>query len=294
MGSAFNNIPDREEALHALMCTPKHFKIVDVKNVHMQGNEGKVSPAIFNAQWKAIFEIYQQEANKRNIAGVTQIEGAKGCEDMVFCANQSFPWVNKEGDYVVIMSRMKYPTRQNEVEYFEMYYDHLGYTIIEPPGKGLLEGMGDLIPVPGKKLIFGGYGHRTDLSTLQLVSDILQTQIIPLELINDAFYHLDTCFIPLNTETVLIAPEAFSTEGLETLNTYFAEVIHIPLHESSVGFALNAHIVHGQQYPFAIIQKNNPFTTEVLQQKGIKVYEVDTSEYMKSGGSVFCMKMMHY
>ena len=33
---------------------------------------------------------------------------------------------------------------------------------------------------------------------------------------------------------------------------------------------------------------------EKLKGEGFKVYEVDTSEFMKSGGSVFCMKMMHY
>src|SRR5687768_9891115 len=106
------------------MCSPKHFKIVDVKNVHMQGNEGKVDPGVFHDQWKSIYEIYQQEANSKNIAGITEIEGAKGCEDMVFCANQSFPWIDKNGNRIVIMSRMRYPSRQDEVWHFEMYYEH--------------------------------------------------------------------------------------------------------------------------------------------------------------------------
>jgi N-dimethylarginine dimethylaminohydrolase len=289
-----DSIPDRKEPLHALMCSPNHFKIVDVKNVHMEGNAGKVDPVIFKQQWKSIFDIYQQEANARNIAAITEIEGIKGCEDMVFCANQSFPWIDKKGKPMVIMSRMRYPSRQLEVPYFEMYYEHHGYAIIPPPGEGLLEGMGDLIPVPGKRIIFGGYGHRTDLSTLKSVSEILETEIIPLELINDAFYHLDTCFIPLDMQTALIAPEAFNQEGLKILKSFFSELIEIPYNESAKGFALNAHIVHGAKYKFAIIQKDNPFTQEVLEKKGFNVHEVDTSEFMKSGGSVFCMKMMHY
>ena len=82
--------------------------------------------------------------------------------------------------------------------------------------------------------------------------------------------------------------------GLKDIKTHFSIVSEIPLDESIGGFALNGHIVHGHQYPFAIIQKGNTKTIDILHQAGFKIYEVDTSEFMKSGGSVFCMKMMHY
>jgi N-dimethylarginine dimethylaminohydrolase len=276
------------------MCTPDFFSIVDVKNVHMQGNAGKVDPGIFKQQWQSIFDIYQDEAAAGNLTGASKIEGKPACEDMVFCANQSFPWLDKKGEPFVILSRMRYPSRQEEVPFFKNYYQSLNYAILPPPGAGLLEGMGDLIPVPQKQLIFGGYGHRTDISTLRQLSEVLHCEIVPLELISETFYHLDTCFIPLDLHTALIAPEAFNEEGLNKLRSYFTELIEIPFNESSAGFALNAHVVHGRQYKFAIIQKGNPFTTGVLTKKGFKIYEVNTSEFMKSGGSVFCMKMMHY
>lgn len=289
-----NNIQDRKEPLVALMCTPEYFSIIDVKNVHMEGNAGKVDPVVFKAQWQSIFDIYKLETEIGNIDGAKVIQGEPDCEDMVFCANQSFPWLDEKGKPFVILSRMRHASRQNEVPHFKTYYEKIDYAILPPPGVGLLEGMGDLIPVPKKQLIFGGYGHRTDISTLRQLSDLLKCEIVPLELISDTFYHLDTCFIPLDVNTVLIAKEAFSEEGLATIQSRFKEVIEIPMEESSKGFALNAHIVHGHQYPFAIIQQNNPFTTGALKEKGFKVYEVDTSEFMRSGGSVFCMKMMHY
>ncbi len=260
----------------------------------MQGNSGKEDHQKALEQWQAIYNIYLSEHKSGNILGTKFIIGASNCEDMVFCANQSFPWIDVNGKPMVIMSRMRYPSRQNEVPFFESFYQSLHYTVFPPPGDGLLEGMGDLIPVPGKMLIFGGYGHRTDLTTLDQLSKMLSCTILPLELVNDAFYHLDTCFIPLDTQTALIAREAFNQSGYDQIKATFAEVIEIPLNESAKGFALNAHVVHGQRYPFAVIQKDNPFTTSVLKEKGYKVYEVDTSEYMKSGGSVFCMKMMHY
>lgn len=284
----------RPEPLRVLMCSPDFFKIVDVKNIHMTGNSGKEDYTKAVEQWFAIYGIYKFEANSGNIASVEFIKGVDQCEDMVFCANQSFPWLNKEGKPQVIMSHMKYPSRQKEVPYFETFYDSKNYQVLHLTGKGLLEGMGDLIPVPFERTIFGGYGHRTDMNTLKEVEALINCSIIPLKLINDAFYHLDTCFIPLNNQTALVAKEAFDTEGYKMIKSYFKEVIDIPYNEAASGFALNAHIVNGSKYPFAIIQQNNPVTTGILESRGFKVYQVDSSEFMKSGGSVFCMKMMFY
>jgi N-dimethylarginine dimethylaminohydrolase len=276
------------------MCSPDYFEIVDVKNVHMEGNAGKVDKTLAQTQWQAIYDIFTQEAELGNIDRAAIIPGEPGCEDMVFCANQSFPWLDEKNEPFVMMSRMKHVSRQQEVVFFEAYYQALGYKIIPPPPQGLLEGMGDLIPVPGKKIIFGGYGHRTELTTLEAIQATLQCPIIQLPLVNEAFYHLDTCFLPLNTRSVLIAREAFNEMGLEEINREFEHVYEIPTQESLHGFALNAHVVHGHRYPFAIIQQGNTQTVDILTQQGFKVYEVNTSEFMKSGGSVFCMKMMHY
>ncbi|MEZ5013232.1 MAG: hypothetical protein R2794_02985 [Chitinophagales bacterium] len=49
-----------------------------------------------------------------------------------------------------------------------------------------------------------------------------------------------------------------------------------------------------KQQSAAIIQKNNPVSLNILQHSASTVLEADTSEFMKSGGSVFCLKMMYY
>ena len=41
-----------------------------------------------------------------------------------------------------------------------------------------------------------------------------------------------------------------------------------------------------------IIQQGARKTVESLKANGFKIHEVDTSEYIKSGGSVFCMKQL--
>lgn len=284
----------RPEPLKVLMCSPDYFKIMDVKNIHMQGNAGTEDFNKAVEQWFAIYGIYKWEVSNGNLESATFIKGAPDCEDMVFCANQSFPWIQDNQKPLVVMSHMKYPSRQKEVPHFEKFYRSMQYEILNLPGEELLEGMGDLIPVPFETTIFGGYGHRTDLSTLEKLESILKCTIIPLKLTNDAFYHLDTCFVPLNNHCAFIVNEAFDEDGLKKIKSYFKEVVEIPLNEAAQGFSLNVHVVNGIKYPFGIIQKDNPITIGHLESRGVKVYQVDTSEFMKSGGSVFCMKMMYY
>ena len=46
-------------------------------------------------------------------------------------------------------------------------------------------------------ILFAGYPSRSSLGSHQIAADIIQHEIIPLRLINDWFYHLDTCFLSL-------------------------------------------------------------------------------------------------
>lgn len=132
---------------------------------------------------------------------------------MVFTANQSFPWI-LNGEKVVIMSKMRFPSRQKEVPYFREFYSKLGYRIEELCEATMFEGMGDTIPHIGKQLLYGGYGHRSDPKAFEEISKILEVPIVLLRLVDERFYHLDTCFLPISEETVLLCPEAFDAEDL--------------------------------------------------------------------------------
>jgi N-dimethylarginine dimethylaminohydrolase len=215
---------------------------------------------------------------------------------MVFTANQSFPWIDEKGNKIVVMSKMRHDSRKREVPFFEEYYKNLGYKTLHLNKTQMFEGMGDLIPHIGKRLLYGGYGHRTNKDAYQELSQILQVPIIALELIDERFYHLDTCYVSLGDEAVMICKEAFTREGLDVLQKLYKRVHYIPLEEAVDYFALNAHTVFDFKTgkKMAFIHKGTTFTYGILKKEGFEVFEVDTSEYMKSGGSVFCMKMMVY
>ena len=45
--------------------------------------------------------------------------------------------------------------------------------------------------------LFAGYRIRSDIGGHQQLGDLLGCRVIPLELVDPRFYHLDTCFCPL-------------------------------------------------------------------------------------------------
>ncbi|OYU96204.1 MAG: amidinotransferase [Bacteroidetes bacterium B1(2017)] len=291
-----NDLKRREEPLQVLMCSPEYFDIIDVKNVHMEGMAQQLNKELALKQWSDLKFVYAQLLDQGLIEGLKIILGVKGCEDMVFCANQTFPWMGPNQKREVWMSRMRHPSRQREVPFFENYFLEMGYQPRHFAKTPLFEGMGDTIPHPGKLLLYGGYGHRSNKTAYEELSEQLSVPVIALELINENFYHLDTCFVPLSETQVMLCKEAFTEEGLALIHQCFEEVLEIPMEEAIATFCLNAHVVNNQKTnkKAAILQLGSVAAKAALNKCGYTIFEVETSEYMKSGGSVFCMKMMFF
>ena len=292
---SIQEVADRIEPNKVLLCDPYYFDIIDVKNVHMQNQEGKLDKSLALKQWGNLKEVYQNLVNNKVIEEVNVIDGAPDCEDMVFAANQSFPWVLNE-EKIVIASKMFHASRMKEVIHFENFYSRLGYKIKHLQHTSYFEGMGDTIPHPFKNLLYGGFGHRSTQEAYSEISNLLQVPVITLELKDPRFYHLDTCFLPLDKDNVLICKEAFTDEGIQAMQKTFLKIHPIPISEAITFFALNAHIIYSKSAhnKTAIIQQGTQVTLKILKQNNVDVIEIDTSEYMKSGGSVFCMKIMIY
>lgn len=285
----------RTEPNKVLLCTPDYYAITEARNIHTDPNKGMDKEKAVN-QWNGLRNVYLSLKSEGFLSDVLTIDGVEGCEDMVFAANQSIAWTMWNGEKVAVMSNMKHEARQTEVLYFEDFYKDLGYNVVNPQSRGVFEGMGDLIPHPSRKLLYGGFGFRTEQSVYDEICRIMDAPIVKLELINEQFYHLDTCFLPLNESEVALVPEAFTAESLQAIRKCFEGVYEVPLEEAANGFSCNAHIIYSKErkQTAAVIQKGNPVTLNIIQQSVHKVIEVNTSEFMKSGGSVFCMKMMLY
>jgi N-dimethylarginine dimethylaminohydrolase len=278
-----------------LLVTPDFFDVVDMRNPYMEGHIGDIDKDRAWQQWNALYAVYLQLKERGWLADVQIVNGQPGLVDMVFAANQSLPWLLPDGQKVVILSRMCNDNRQKEVAFFRPFYEKIGYKELIWPDKVLLEGNGDIIPHPGKRLLWAGYGHRSSMEAAALLPGLLQTPVIPLHLISEHFYHLDTCFLPVDASTVLLCEAAFDAHSLDAIRKVFSNVIAISEEEAISSFALNALVIHhSEKGKVAIIQKGAIQTIQALENAGCEVIEVETGEFMKSGGSVFCMKMMYW
>jgi N-dimethylarginine dimethylaminohydrolase len=276
-----------------LMVKPTFFNIDTPINVHMLNQDGK--PHILNKelafeQWEKLKSVYEKIG-----FNVTVLEGVENLPDMVFCANQSFPFINSVGEKYSVLSNMRDDTRHKEVPFIDSFFKKQGYKTLQLAPRSqqtLLEGMGDITWLGRKKLLLGGYGFRTDKSIYDAVYKVTNTPIVLFELKNPKFYHLDTCLSVLNSNTAMVCKEAFTQEGFELLKALFVNLLEIPIEEADApGFACNAHCPDEKH---VIIQKNNPLSKKLAGQYKFIPIEVDTSEFIKSGGSVYCMKIMYF
>lgn len=280
-----------------LMTNPQHFDVVYAINAHMMGADGKlqkVDKALAQKQWSTLKKTYEDLGFEVHV-----LDGDPQHPDMVFTANQSFPFLSSlDQSPSVILSHMKSEFRKDEVQHFENYYRKAGYKIHALKSDFSFEGNGDAL-ITGKS-IWAGHGFRTDKSVYEEIRSITGFDIYPLELKNENFYHLDTCFsilrgAPENANSgpsvVAVVREAFTSQDFDLIKSKFHTVIEIALDEAIENFAANCHSPDGKN---VILHPGSTKFVQELARLGFAALEVDTSELKKSGGSVFCMKMMHY
>jgi N-dimethylarginine dimethylaminohydrolase len=280
-------------AKNVLMVDPTYFNVDNPINAHMRRKDGSVHHLDKNKaieQWMHLKKVYQ------NLGfNVFVCPPEKNLPDMVFCANQSFPFLDRTGKKHAILSNMFHDIRNKEVALINNFLINNNYTTHHFASRPLgyfFESMGDALWLPGYRFILGGHGFRTDARVYQLLSEITQSPVAIFELKNPKFYHLDTCLSILNSTSALACKEAFTEEGWKLLNAIFSNIYEVSLEESdSPGFACNAHCPDEKH---VILQKGSSKITKLLQKQGYEPLEVDTSEFIKSGGSVFCMKLMFY
>ncbi len=270
-----------------LMCEPKYFDINYIGNEYMTNLNTDFDKNLAMKQWNKLKSAYENLGLE-----VTNIQPVEGLVDMVFTANQSLPFVDSEGNKKVVLSKMRNPQRADEVKHFEDFYLNEGYEVIKLPEEiEYFESMGDAIIDYKRKIIFGGYGYRTHENVYDFLKEVTDYEIIKVRLMNKYFYHLDTCFSLLNSNTAMICRDAFSVEDFKKITNYFTDIIEVSVEENKNSFACNCHCPDGEN---VIIDKRAVETKLMLERNEFNVTRVDTSEFMKSGGSVFCMKMMYF
>ncbi|MBP9708705.1 MAG: hypothetical protein KBD78_13790 [Oligoflexales bacterium] len=271
-----------------LMASPEAFTVQYKINPHMLNPDGslkQVDKARALLQWQQLKAKYEELGFQ-----VEVLPAVAGLPDFVFAANQSFPYFDlKTQKPAIILSAMASEFRQPEVDLYRKWYESKSFSVRNFVDLDLrFEGNGDALLDKKRKLIFGGYGFRTDKKAYEALATLTDYPIVRLQLIDERFYHLDTCFAILSDDTVALYAKAFSSESLSLIKNLFPQIIEVNLTESSEGFACNCHSPDQKN---VILQAGNIEFEKKLREQGFIPHPLDTSEFMKSGGSVFCMKM---
>lgn len=267
-----------------LVCPPDHFEVVDAKNAFMVGQQGRVDARRARAQWDALGEAYRALGRR-----VEVVDARPGCEDMVFTANVACVLPADTDGPQAVRSRMRHPSREREVEPVARWLDARGLRPRPlPAGAGVLEGHGDVLVVPGRALVLAGHGGRTERTAVAALAAQVRWPVVPIGLLGTVFYHLDTALALLDEETILWHPPAFTRAGRAALETLFPRRIASDPEEAEHALACNAH---GLGDGRVLVPAQAARTAQALADAGLLPHAVDVSEFHRSGGSVFCLKL---
>ena len=268
-------------ARSVLLCPPTFFDVREAKNPHMGAAIDRV---LAQRQWENLRRALQDSGLE-----VELIDPVKDLDDMVFAANQVFVGQCPGAGRFVVPSRMRFASRQKEVGYYVEWFRQRGYNVLDVDLNGeYLEGHGDLIWHPGSLRVWAAYGFRSSRGGVERFAAAMSELGIPvtiLELRDEHFYHLDTCFCPLNQDAVLIYPGALTEAACAEVRQGFART-HALSREEALQFIANGIVANGR----FITPWVTPHLAQMLAQEGLTPVVVETSEFEKSGGSVFCMK----
>ena len=260
-----------------LMCSPRLYDVNYVINPWMAGNVHASSRVRATEQWQHLYEAVS------DVAEVLLVEPQPGSPDMVFTANAGL-----ERNGIVALSSFFHPERQGEEPHFRRWFHDAGYTVIEIPRSTPFEGEGDALFATDGSRLWAGYGLRTAAASHRALHAAFHVEVTSLHLIDPRFYHLDTCFAPLEGGYVMYYPEAFDRASIEKIEAFYPADKRIIVSEAdALRFACNAiNVGHT-----IILNEVSRELSGQLKARGFHVIQVQLSEFLKAGGAAKCLVM---
>ena len=258
------------------MCSPEWYDVGYVINPWMAGNLHRPNRDRAFAQWNGLYTALKQ------LADVRLLHPRAGAPDMTFVAHAAA--VNHG---VAAISSFAHAERQPEESYLRQWFEDAGYLVWETPRETPFEGEGDALFDPGGEHVWLGHGARTCRYSHRHVADAWHASLTPLHLVDPRFYHLDTCFAPLDGGhsggDLLYFPEAFDVESLAHIEAAYPAERRIALSEQEAT-QFGANVINlGRDI---LIHKADSGTVAArLRARGYCVTELPLGEFLKGGGS---------
>ncbi len=260
-------------AAHILMCPPDFYGIEYEINPWMDRRR-QSHHQLAVQQWNRLQEILQQAG-----AQLSLLAAVAGLPDLVFTANAALIYRDR-----AVLSRFRYSQRQGEVPYNRRWFTDHGFQVADVPEDFSFEGAGDAL-FCGETL-WAGYRMRSDALGHQKIGELLGVRVIPVELIDSRYYHLDTCFCPLSADLAIYYPPAFDGYGQRALAEHIGQLVPVE-EEEARRFACNAVVVDKT----VVTNTGCPQLHEQLGQLGFTPVATPLDEFVKAGGSAKCLTL---
>ena len=127
---------------------------------------------------------------------------------------------------------------------------------------------------------------RSDAAGHQQIGRMLNVRVIPVELVDARYYHLDTCFCPLAIGEAIWYPPAFDEYGQRAIRTLVTTLIDVKQAEAE-RFACNA-VVIGHTI---ITNTGCDELHAALAARGYEIIATPLDEFVKAGGSAKCLTL---
>jgi N-dimethylarginine dimethylaminohydrolase len=256
-----------------LMCPPDFYGIEYEINPWMSRSRGSTRERA-HQQWRTLHDA---------LVGLgVQVElltPQQGLPDLVFTANAGLIFQSR-----FFSSRFRHEVRARETPNFDAWFGGHAFQVEHlPPGTNF-EGAGDAL-FCGPTL-FAGYRIRSDVNGHQWLGKVLGRQVLPLELVNPRFYHLDTCFCPLAPGVAIYHPEAFDGYGRRVLEMNIPQLLPVGTTEAA-RFGCNAVVV-GKT---VVHNTGCDRLAADLRSWGYEPLGLELDEFLKAGGSAKCLTL---
>jgi N-dimethylarginine dimethylaminohydrolase len=251
-----------------LMCRPTYFAVTYRINPWMDPT-APYDTALAIAQWTILRQTFLDLGHT-----VEEIDPVPGLPDMVFAANGA-----TMVDGRVLAVQFRDPERADEAPAYRSWFERAGYEVHE--AKHVNEGEGDML-LAGD-LLLAGTGFRTVHAAHAQAQEVLGRPVITLQLVDPAYYHLDTALCVLDDRTIAYLPAAFSPGSQAVLRRLFPDAVLATAADAEV-LGLNA-VSDGRT---VVLPVQATGLTAALRERGYDTIGVDMSELRKAGGGPKC------
>ncbi len=270
-----------------VMCRPDHFAVSYVINPWMDpvawASDSERLAFESLAGWETLCAAMRERG-----ARIELVPPVRGLPDLVFTANAAVCL-----DGVALMARFRHGVRRAEEHHYFNFFQSLhnrGFVrrVHTMPDDVVLEGAGDCVWDASRHCFWLGHGQRSDARAAATLARVFDVDVVPLELVDPRFYHMDTALVPLPYGDVLAVRQAFSHDGWRVVRGRIGtdNLIEVPADDAAT---LAANVVClGNDI---LMGRCSTQLESLLAGRGYRAVRLPLDGFNRSGGSAFCLTL---